>query len=49
MTLIGYTMMWTWRSGLRAMTSCRCWPRCPASGAQPLTPATAGKMSAPPA
>ena len=29
--------------------SCRCWPRCPASGMQPLTPATAGKMSAPPA
>ena len=40
---------WTWRSRPRAMTSCRCWPRCPASGAQPLTPATAGKTSAPPA
>ena len=33
----------------RAMMSCRCWPRYPASGAQPLTPATAGKTSAPPA
>ena len=45
----GRSRTWTWRSGPPAMTSCRCWPRCPASGTQPLTPATAGKMSAPPA
>jgi len=35
--------------GPQAMISCRCWPRCPASGARPLTPAMAGKTSAPPA
>jgi 3-hydroxyisobutyrate dehydrogenase and related beta-hydroxyacid dehydrogenases len=31
----GRSRMWTWRSRPRAMTSCRCWPRCPASGTQP--------------
>ena len=35
--------------GAAATTSRRCWPRCPASGAQPLRPGTAGKTSAPPA
>src|ERR1700733_13101239 len=39
--------MWTWRSRPPGTTRCPCWPHCPASGAQRLTPATAGKTSEP--
>ena len=43
----GRSRTWIWRSRQPTATPCRCWPRCPGSGAQPLTPVTAAKTSAP--
>ena len=44
----GRSRTWTWPSARPATTRCRCWPRCPASGGQRWTRATAGKTSARP-